>query len=65
MNEVDVKAFCAECGTPLWGVRLNKRGEDYYCSADFERLSPEEKRANERREKELEDYKKMFNDDKK
>ena len=60
-----IKTTCAECGTPLWGVRLHKRGTNYYCSADFERLSPEEDLENKKREKELEDYKKMFNDDKK
>jgi len=55
-----VKAICAECGTPLWGINLNKRGSDYYCSADFERLSPEEEMANDRRAKEYENYQKMF-----
>jgi hypothetical protein len=56
----NVKANCAECGTPLWGVNLHKRGRSYYCSADFERLSPEEHEANKKNEKQLQDYKKMF-----
>lgn len=55
-----VRAFCVECGTPLWGINLNKRGEDYYCCADFERLSPEEELANDRRAKQFENYQKLF-----
>ena len=58
--ELAIKTTCAECGTPLWGMNLNKRGEDYFCSADFERLSPEETMANENRERQYEDYQKLF-----
>jgi len=62
---MNIKTTCAECGTPLWGNNLNKRGELYYCPADFERLSPEEKRENEKKVKQYTDYKKMFNEDNK
>ena len=55
-----IKTTCAECGTPLWGNNLNKRGDLYYCSADFERLSPEEKAENAKKVREYDDYKKMF-----
>lgn len=58
--QVAIKTKCAECGTPLWGINLNKRGGLYYCSADFERLSPEEKAENEKKVKQLTDYRKMF-----
>ena len=57
---MNIKTTCAECGTPLWGNNLNKRGELYYCPADFERLSPEEKRENEKKVKQYTDYKKLF-----
>ena len=55
-----IKTTCAECGTPLQGINLNKRGELYYCAADFQRLSPQEKLVNERKERELDAYKSMF-----
>lgn len=55
-----IKTECAECKTPLWGINLNKRGSLYYCSADFERLSIEEKLINRQKEKQLEDYQKLF-----
>ena len=57
---IAIKAKCAECGTPLWGENLNKRGDLYYCPADFERLSPEEKAENAKKVREYDDYKKMF-----
>lgn len=38
-----IKAECAECGTPLNGVDLLKRGDRYYCPSDYERLSVQEK----------------------
>jgi hypothetical protein len=34
--------------------------DSYYCSADFERLSPEEKNANRARVRNYDDYKKIF-----
>ncbi len=58
--EIAIKTTCAECGTPLWGVNLNKRGESYYCSADFERLSPEEDLVNQKTARDYEDYQKLF-----
>jgi len=58
--QVAIKTTCAECGTPLWGANLNKRGDLYYCSADFERLSPEEKEVNAKKVRQYADYRKMF-----
>lgn len=43
-----IKAECAECGTPLNGDNLLKRGNKYYCQSDYERLSPKEKIENKR-----------------
>lgn len=60
MGQVAQKAFCAECGTPLWGSHLNQRGELFYCSADFERLSPEELAANDELTRQLRHHKLMF-----
>ena len=57
---VKIRTTCAECGTPFQRVNLNKRDELYYCTADFQRLSPEEKLVNARKERELEIYKSMF-----
>ena len=60
LDDINIKTACAECGTPLWGVNLHRRGDLFYCSADFERLSPEESLANEQLERELDIYKSMF-----
>jgi hypothetical protein len=60
MNDISIKTTCAECGTPLWGINLNKRGTEYYCSADYQRLSPEEKLVNDRTAQDYENYQKMF-----
>ena len=60
MGQVAQKTFCAECGTPLWGSHLNQRGELFYCSADFERLSPEERAANDELARQLRHHKLMF-----
>jgi len=57
---VNIKTTCAECGTPLWGENLHKRGDEYYCSADFERLSPEEDMVNKLTEKQYDDYQELF-----
>lgn len=43
-----IKAECTECGTPLNGDNLLKRGNKYYCQSDYERLSPKEKIENKR-----------------
>ena len=55
-----VRTTCAECGTHLWGVNLHRIGELYYCSADFQRLSPEEEYQNQLLEIELDNYKSLF-----
>lgn len=55
-----IETTCAECGTPLWGINLHKRGDLYYCTADFQRLSPEEKREQEKMVRQYADYRKMF-----
>ena len=60
LRDINIRAFCAECGTPLWGKHLHKRGDLYYCTADFQRLSPEEKIEVDRQRRNYEDYKKMF-----
>ena len=62
MREVlkNIKAVCAECGTPLYGKNLHRRGDYYYCSADYERLSPEEKMKNDELKREVERYTKIF-----
>jgi hypothetical protein len=57
---MNIKTTCAECGTPLWGIGLHKRNDAYYCSADFERLSPEEDIENKKKEKQLDNYKELF-----
>ncbi len=60
MFDIAIKTTCAECGTPLWGINLHRRGDLYYCSADFERLSPQEALVNDRREREFELHQEMF-----
>ena len=37
---------CCICHTPLSGVNLLRRGDLFYCEADFQRTSPEELIAN-------------------
>ena len=55
-----IKAECAECGTPLNGVDLLKRGDKYYCPSDYERLSLQEKAENEKIKNEYNFLKRMF-----
>lgn len=55
-----IKAECAECGTPLNGTDLLKRGNKYYCSADYQRTSIQEKNENKRIIKEQEFIKKLY-----
>ena len=45
----NIRTVCFICGTPLNGKDLHIRNDKYYCSADFERTSPEEKLENKRR----------------
>jgi len=59
-DDISIRTTCAECGTPLSGLNLNRRGDLFYCSADFQRLSPEEALENHLLEVELEHYKLMF-----
>ena len=49
-----IKTECAVCKTPLNGENLLKRGNRYYCQADYDRTSPEEKQENKRMIKESE-----------
>jgi len=44
----NIRTVCFICGTPLNGKDLHERNNKYYCSADFERTSPEEKLENKR-----------------
>ena len=62
MREIfeNISTVCFECGTPLYGKDLHKIGDEYYCSADAERLSPEEEIKNEEQKKEVEEYTKIF-----
>ena len=55
-----VRTTCAECGTHLWGTMLHRIDELYYCSADFQRLSPEEEYQNTLLEIELDNHKSLF-----
>lgn len=57
---MSIRTTCAECGTPLSGVNLNQIGKLFYCAADFERLSVQEKAENKRLARELREYKLMF-----
>jgi len=57
------KAVCAECGTPLNGVDLFKRGDSYYCSADFQRTSPQEKAENRKITEANNYFKRFLSDD--
>ena len=59
LNE-NIKTTCAECGTPLWGKNLHKIGDNYYCSADYERLSIKERMKNEKKVRDYTNYKKMY-----
>ena len=61
LDNFSIKTVCVICGTPLNGFNLLKRGNDYYCESDFQRTSPEELRANEKTEREYNNYKKLFN----
>lgn len=58
-----IKTECAECGTPLQGANLLKRGDKYYCPSDYERLSPSEKAENRRILKVSNFLKKILSDD--
>ncbi len=60
LDDISIKTTCAECGTALNGINLNRRGDEFYCPADFERLSPEENIENRELERELDIYKSMF-----
>lgn len=60
IDNISIRTTCAECGTSLSGLNLNRRGNLFYCAADFQRLSPEEALQNHLLEVELEHYKLMF-----
>ena len=55
-----IRTECAECGTPLNGTNLLKRGDKYYCQADYERLSPKEKIENKKTKDESEFIQKIL-----
>ncbi len=59
-DDISIRTICAECGTSLNGLRLHRRGDLFYCSADFERLSPQEDLVNEQTARELDIYKSLF-----
>lgn len=55
-----IKALCHTCGTPLNGVDLLKRGDNYYCPSDYQKDSSQEKNENKRINDDIKDYKKLY-----
>jgi len=58
-----ISTECAECGTPLNGANLRRRGDKYYCAADYDRTSPEEKAINREMKKESEFWQELLGTD--
>ena len=58
-----IKTVCAECGTPLNGEDLLKRGDNYYCPSDYQRTSSREKAVNRKLIKESNFIKRILGSD--
>jgi ribosomal protein L33 len=55
-----IRVECYECGQPLNGDNLRKRGDRYYCATDYEKTSPNELQQNKFQEIRKRNYDKIF-----